>query len=275
MKRIYLLALILAVLMLACNVPGGTPVPPTQEPPETPAPADTPTVEATPTLQLNVSCNELSFYLDPALAAGFTCETVPAANGPDPWMMYPQHTRVNLQGYVLAGTFHDPRIVVYHLPELLALRPEYTGFVDSLRDLVGGGAPGAALPLIEPSFNAGQVFHAQFQLLPFATGSGIRFATLYAQYFAEINNHDMFYAFSGMTADEQYWISAVLPLSHPSLPAEAGMDPPGGMSWEDWGNQFPTYAADVSTQLNAQPDASFLPSLMLLDSMIQSIVITP
>jgi hypothetical protein len=281
MKRISLVLLILAVMAIACNAPGqdtpgpGTAAPPTEEPPQTPAPADTPTVEVTATIAVNVTCNEISFYLDPALAANYTCETVSAANGPDPWMVYPQHTKVSFQGYVLADRFHAPRIVVYPLPELLALLPQYSGSVDALRTLIGGGPPGAGLPLLEPSFNAAQEFHAQYQVLAFANGSGIRFATQYAQYYAEINNHDMFYAFSGMTADEQYWISAVLPLSHPSLPAEAGANPPGGMSWEDWGNQFPAYIANLSTQLNAEPAASFLPSLMLLDALFQSIVIAP
>jgi hypothetical protein len=277
MKRIFLLGLLLAVLMLACNAPGtGTAVPPTTEPPQTPEPADTPTPELTPTLGTNAVCNELSFYLDPALAASFTCETVPAANGPDPWMVYPQHTKVSFQGYVLADRFHAPRIVVYPLPDLLAVLPQYSGRVDELRALIGGGAPGTGLPLLEPSFNAAQEFYAQYQVLVFANGSGIRFVTQYAQYFAEINNHDMFYAFSGMTADEQYWISAILPVSNPILPETTDpANPPGGMSAEDWGNHFPVYIADLKNQLDAQPAASFLPSLMLLDALAQSIVITP
>jgi hypothetical protein len=111
-------------------------------------------------------------------------------------------------------------------------------------------------------------------VVSFANGSGIRFITQYSQYFAPINNNEMFFAFQGITNDEQYWISIILPISNPILPANAD-NPPGGMSWDDFNANIETYIADLTSQLNAQPAASYMPSLALLDAMVGSIIIQP
>jgi hypothetical protein len=277
MKRLFLFTLILAVLMLACNLPGQeTPVPGTGMPPaatETPALMETPTITMTPTIETNVQCNELSFYLDPALASGHNCETVPENTEVDPWQT-PEYTAVTLSGYVLPDQPFFQRIHVYRLAEFLTLRPQASASVDSLKALIAGGAPGPdALPVLD-LFGAAQIFHAQYQVVSFASGSGIRFISEYAQFYAPINNNDMFLIFQGLTSDEQYYISAVLRISNPILPANAD-NPPGGLSWEDFGNQYAAYVADITTQLNAQSEASFIPSITLLDTLIQSITITP
>ncbi|MGB7539410.1 MAG: hypothetical protein WBM17_12800 [Anaerolineales bacterium] len=278
MKRLFLLALILAALMLACNVPGQeTPAPATNQPPaatETPAITQTPTVAITPTIQTNVQCNELEFYLDPALASGSNCETVPENIENDPFQL-PEYTQVTLQGYVLPPDQpYFQTIHVYRLAEFLALRPQASTGVDALKALIAGGAPGAdALPVMD-LLGAAQEFHAQYKVVSFANGSGIRFVSQYAQYYAPINNHDMFLIFQGLTSDEQYYVSAILRISNPILPANAD-NPPGGLSWEAFGNQFDTYIVDITNQLNAQPEASFVPGIPLLDALIQSITITP
>jgi hypothetical protein len=104
MKRLSLFVMILAALMLACNITGGdTPIPATPNPPQpsdTPGLQETPTVTMTPTVQANVQCNELSFFLDPAVAATYACETVPENLEVEPWQT-PQYTSVTLEGYVL------------------------------------------------------------------------------------------------------------------------------------------------------------------------------
>ena len=276
MKRLSLLTLILAALMLACNI--STPVPATQQPPpptNTPELPATPTVAETPAVQPNAVCNELSFFLDPAVAADIVCETVPQGNGEDPWDVHPQFTKAAFQGYALADKFHNPRISVYPLPAYIAQVPKVADSAAFLKSLIGGGDPGTgAIPVLESSFNAAQEFHAQYQVVRFANGAGVRFVTQYAQYFAPINNHDMFFTFQGITADDQYWISIILPITNPVLPANAD-NPPGGMSWEEFGNQFDTYIADLANQLNGQPADSFAPSITLLDSLIQSISVQP
>lgn len=275
MKRLLLFALILAALMLACNIPSQeTPAPATNEPPaatETPELPSTPTVAVTPTIQANVQCNELSFFLDPALASSYNCETVPENIENDPFQT-PQYTSVTLEGYVLPGESYFRRIHVYRLSEWLALHPEASTRVNALKALIAGGAPGAtALPVLD-LFNAAQEFHAQYKVVSFANGSGIRFVSQYAQYYAPINNHDMFLIFQGLTSDEQYWVSAVLRITNPILPADASTIP-GGMTEQEFADQFDAYITDITTQLNAQPETSFMPSITLLDALIQSISI--
>ena len=280
MKRLYLFVLILAALMLACNIPSpATPEPGTGEPPagatDTVAIPATPTIEiVTPTVQANnVQCSELSFYLDPALASGHTCETVPENIENDPFQL-PQYTSVTLEGYVLPGEVYFRRIHVYRLAEFLALRPQASAGVDKLKALIAGGAPGAdALPVMD-LLGAAQEFHAQYKVVSFAGGSGIRFISQYAQYYAPINNSDMFLIFQGLTSDEQYYISAVLRISNPILPANP-LPLPGGMTDEQFSNQFDAYIADITSQLNAQPEASFIPGIALLDALFQSITIAP
>jgi hypothetical protein len=274
MKRIYLLALILAALMLACNI--GTPPPGTQQPPapsDTPELPATPTVALTPTVQVNALCNELSLFVDPAVASTYNCETVPASAGDMPWLL-PQYTSLTLLGYALPDQPLFQRINVYSLPAMLALQPALSSRVDALKALIAGGAPGAtALPVLD-LYGAAQEFHAQYQVVPFVNGSGIRFISQYAQYFAPINNQDMFLVYQGLTGDEQYFVSAILRISNPILPANPDT-PPGGLSWEAFGDQFDTYIADITAKLNDQPAASFTPSITLLDALIQSITIQP
>ncbi|MEZ0395428.1 MAG: hypothetical protein ABWK53_03215 [Anaerolineales bacterium] len=271
MKKIFpLLGLVLT--MLACGLPQTvTPPPITTEPPTIEPPTAEPLTEEP--IQVNVTCNELSFYLDPALAASYSCETVPASNLE--FEIYPQYTNVTLQGYVLSGTFFTPHISVFPVAAYTALRPDYVpGRVVELQSLTAGGAPGAyALPFL-PIFNAAQTFHAQYRVVPFSNGSGIRFLTLYAQYYAPVNNHDMFYTYQALTADGQYWISAILPVNHAMLPPNAD-NPPGGQTWEQFSYNYEPYITDMVNQLNAQPAESFIPSLAALDALVQSIIVQP
>ncbi len=280
MKRLSLFVLILAALMLACNIPSpATPEPATGQPPagatDTVAIPATPTVEiVTPTVQANnVQCNELSFYLDPAVASGHTCETVPQNVENDPFQM-PQYTNVTLEGYVLPGEVYFRRVNVYRLADFLALRPQASASVNALKALIAGGAPGAdALPVLD-LLGAAQEFHAQYKVVPFAGGSGIRFISQYAQFCSPINNHDMFLVYQGLTSDEQYYISAILLISNPILPGNYQTQP-AGMDPNQPCDGFDPYIADITNQLNAQPEASFMPGIPLLDALIQSFTITP
>jgi hypothetical protein len=282
MKRLLLFGLCLAALMLACNNPGpvtpgsGASTTPTggpAQPSETPTITATPTVTPTPTIATNVTCNELSLFLNSAVASGANCETVPENIENDPWQT-PQYTSVTLHGYALPDQPLFQRINVYPLAAFLALQPQLSTRVDALKALIAGGAPNASgLPVLD-LFGAAQEFHAQYQVVAFANGSGIRFISQYAQYYAPINNHDMFLIYQGLTSDEQYFISAVLRISNPILPASAN-PLPGGMSGEQFADQFDTYMADITNQLNAQTPDSFVPSIPMLDALIQSISIHP
>jgi len=286
MKRLIYSIASLSILLFACNIskidtptvasvpPGDTAPPVATVPPvitEPPVPTTSPVLTVSPTIT-NLTCNELSLFLDPALASGTTCETIPEST--EGMEIYPQYTNLSLQEYVLSGKFFEAHISVFPVQrynELIAdLIPSH---ISELQALTGGGAAGDPLPFL-PTFNAGQVFHAQVLALPFVSGGGIRYLTEYAQYFAPVNNTDLFYTYQGLTSDGIYWVSAILPINNPILPADA-INPPGGMSWEAFSNNFEPYITDMINQLNSQPSGSYTPNLATLDALVSSITIQP
>lgn len=260
MKQLAFPVLILAFILLACNL---TPAP-TTEPPGVTEP---------PPVVTNLTCNELSLYLDPALASGYDCQTIPESSME--FELYPQHTELTLQGYPLAGKFFEPRLSIYPVAQYTALLPDHIpSQVAALQTLLAGGATGeTSLPFL-PVFNAAQVFHAQYLVIPFVNGGGIRFLTEYAQYYAPVNNTDLFYTYQGLTADGQFWVSATLPVNLPGLPADAA-NPPGGVTWEEFSNTYTPYITDMIAQLNSQPAGAYTPSLAALDALVASITIVP
>jgi hypothetical protein len=279
-KTIYCLGAI-SFLIFACNIPtptGGTPPEGSATPTFAIPATDTPTVTQTPTLAPNVICNELTLTLNPGLASNFNCQTIPAAGTlDDPYFaVNPQYTEVTFTGYSLPNTFHTPHISVFPVQSYHDLMPDIIdGKVAALQALIAGGALPAkeALPLL-PVFNAAEEFRAEYQVISFSGGSGIRYLSQYAQFSDPINSHDMFFSFQGLTTDGKYWISAILPVSN-SMLLPNGDNPPPGLTWEQFGNQFDTYIADLVTKLEAQPPDSYNPTIAALDALIASIEIHP
>ena len=281
MKRLIFPLIILSMMIFACHVPVVvtptviTPSPATQLPVTQPSTVtDTPVVPTVPpAIQTNTTCNEMAIYLDPALASDYTCETIPASL--EGMEIEPQYTKLTLQGYPLSGEFFTPHIAILPVQDYSDLVPDFIpARVAELQALIGGGAPNKkSLPLL-PIFNAMQMIDAQYLLLPFGSGGGIRYLTLYAQYYAPINNHDLFYTYQGLTNDGKYWVSAILPINHPNLPAN-GDNPPGGQTADQFNNNYDSYIIDMTTQLNSQAAESYTPSLTLLDALVSSITIQP
>ncbi|MDO9120323.1 MAG: hypothetical protein Q7U31_00960, partial [Anaerolineaceae bacterium] len=127
-----------------------------------------------------------------------------------------------------------------------------------------------------------QVFKAQVKYLDFQNGQGVRFLTEYAQYYAPVNNDDLFYAYQGITDDGKYWVSAILPINAAYLQAayDSVNVPDGGIPAPAL-NDNPNYSAEMDAYyplmlnlLNTTPDASFTPGLDCLDQYIQSLQIS-
>jgi hypothetical protein len=276
MKRLVFAIAILSVLMFACNFSTATsqPVPPTvvTQPPispsETPVvPTDTPSGP-----QANVTCNELSFYLDPLVAFGFTCNTVPErAVGINPT---PQYTQVILTTYQ-TGSAITPEIDVFPVQGYASIYPPkgISDFVTSLQALIDGGTPGQDLPFLNP-YEAARIIYAKYKVLHVPSGGGIRYLTESAQNITVIDNNHMYYTYQGLTSDGKYVITAILPDANPILPNNNDTYP-GGETYEQFDATFTSYIADTKTQLDAQPPATFAPGLLLLDDLIKSIQIQP
>jgi hypothetical protein len=81
----------------------------------------------------------------------------------------------------------------------------------------------------------------------------------------------MFYTFQGITLDGQYIISIILPVSHPSLPADNSEVPGGDL--EAFANTFPAYIQEIERYLGEASPSSFTPSLDMLDTLVHSLTV--
>lgn len=237
------------------------------------APGDSKASESN--LDREASYRGVMFRYNADIASTANGETVAAE---ELWEVIPEHIAISLDGYVLSATFHEARIRVYAVSDL----PAGSGMANTaaaLRALldsgqlpeVGGGSEGQ-IPFLPP-FNAGQLLRTQIAFVDFQNGRGVRFLTEYAQYAAPINNTDLFYTFQGLTDDGKYYVAAILPVSHPALPADATQIPGGDA--DAFANAYETYANDMALQLAGYGAAEFTPNLALLDALIASLQVEP
>ncbi len=308
MKRLFLSLSIFVLAAVACNSPvtavapttgpavvstdtvAPTKIAPTSIPATSTAIAATaaPTQVSTAPLPasggMEVSVGPLSLVLPPGLASGVLGSQIPRKEGQDLayWDVTPGHTVLKLEGYPLQGKFHQPQIYVYPAQAYAEMVP---GAFESVRRLdnilYGPDAPinVEQLPTV-PFFNAQQVFASNIQKISFQNGGGVRFLTEYAQYPTSVNNQDLFYHFQGVTRDGAHYIIAILPINNPALAetSDAGAAlPSGGIPYPNLTTpkpDMPGYYNAVTNLLNAQLPQAFSPTIIQLDSLIQSMRIT-
>lgn len=265
---------VLTLAVTACAGPAPTPTPvATREPPPTSTPAP------------NVTYGGISFSYDDTLAREVVAETIAAVEPGrgDPqwrWANVPERVQFSFNGYVLPDRdpSTEPRIYVYPVSQFEAINPHVPLIIADLRQLLvekPATAPGSfiyscQLPFL-PLFGA-QIMRAQLDYLDFQNGTGIRFLTQYAQNTWPIDNHLLFYTFQGLTHDGGYYVSAILPVSNPILPAH-GSAPVDNAENRAFVDNFNNYVRDIGQQLGAQPASTFTPDLSLLDAMIRSLLI--
>src|SRR5687767_634219 len=212
MKQRFLTVCILTFFIASCNFPGSnspTPVLPT----------GTPNIIPTSTLADGnvVTLNNISLAIPEELANDALLETIPAKTDAAPWELAPAHLKITLTGYSLQDKFHKPELFIYPADEYAQVNPIAAEQIDRLKNILAGShALKETLPRI-PFFNAEMQIAANVQMITFQSGSGVRHLTQYAQYLAPINNHELIYQFAGLTADEQYYIAGILPISAPIL----------------------------------------------------------
>jgi hypothetical protein len=122
-----------------------------------------------------------------------------------------------------------------------------------------------------PLFNAGSLKQTQVKYLAFQNGEGVRNLTHFSQAYMPISDRTIFYTFQGVTGDGAYYVSLVLPVHHPSLPADEGQIPGGDV--DAFSNNFERYAKEVEEQPDEQADFTFIPKLALFDALVQSLLI--
>ena len=277
-----LLIFILIMTTLACNMPTQS-APPAPEVPPEPATLPVPleqeaepenVTEAEPPEQPSaeepdVCFEDVCLSFDESIACQVNGEIVPASDG-EMWDNYPEYIKFTFDCYPLANTFHEAEIRIYPVNDYRARSDVIGSIVDDMNFLQDNRPPDPERIPFLPMWNAASMFKSKVQYLDFQNGSGVRFLTQFGQAAWPINNNDMFYTFQGMTADDQYYIAAILPASNPVLPDNGDDAVPGGdhMAFSE---NFENYVRDIKVQLDEQPDDSFTPGLCMLDEMIRSL----
>lgn len=262
---------------------------PTAAPIEPPLPTAAPTEPAFVGVEKNLG--GVYMVLPPCLAAdvsGIIVNAVPYDEMSGPMEYYPQNRKISFQGYPLSGNFFDPNgstsggLTVYPVAEFAAMNQVVADRIQAMQNVLAS-QPAAPDPIpLLPVLPAAEVFSAQIKYLAFQNGSGVRYLTEYAQYYAPVNNHDLFYSFQGMTTDGNYWVSAILPVNaaylqvsseNPAVPADGILAP----TWEnnpDFDAAMDAYYVEMINKLNTTADGSFTPGLDCLDQFIQSLQIS-
>lgn len=297
MKRMANFTLLFTVTLLtglACGIsapapelpPITVPYPTTLAPPPgyfdetaTPFPSSVPVTDTSASsvpVAPEYSFSWLRLQIPVAVAGGGLSNVIPGVNPSQdvaPWDVYPLHEEIPLTGYALSGSFHEARIYIFPVQEFIALEPIVGERATELQSLLQNKpADPVRVPFL-PFWNAGQVFLAMPAYLEFQNGSGIRYLTQYGQSTLPINNHGLFYSFQGLTTDGKFWVSAVLPVHHPSI--QPTYDNPLPVDIEQFTTDYEAYTAMIRAGLEGQPLESFSPSVVELDAMIQSMFIGP
>lgn len=236
--------------------------------------------QAAPALpEANVTCNELSFYLDPALGSSGACTAVPENAASDIPMyyvfIYPGHTELTIENYPLTGTQFPPQIWVYPVDRFSELLPDHLPpRVRDLQNLIANGAGDSVVLPFLPVIPQAQSFHIFETGLSFNGGQGVRFITEYSESPTPISSKSILYTFQGLTADGRYWVAVTLPIGNSILPA-TNDTLPEGYTDESLILGYDAYVREVKAALEAQPPDSFFPAIESLDNLVRSITVKP
>jgi hypothetical protein len=240
---------------------------------------NSPTTLPAPTLQpANVTCNELSFYLDPALGSGYECETIQESRSSDIPMdvfIYPAHTELNIRNYPLTSTQFPPQVKIYPVVRFSELLPDViTRRLSDLQSFISSGAWSSGEMPFLPPLPMVQSFFSHETVISFNGGQGVRYISDFNEASHPISSRTIFYTFQGLTSDGMYWIAVTLPISSPVLPDDVGVRMlPEGYTLETWLQNYSSYISDVKDALDAQAPSSFFPTLDSLDSLVRSITV--
>jgi len=224
-----------------------------------------------------VEANGISFFLPSTVAAdsmGTAYKAKPVTADTPFWEKMPDHFLFLFKDYQQSNSMHQPRVYIWPIAEYIDENPAFESTVNLLKSLIAQKATvdltAAELPF-PPIFNAGKVVSMVPEFLDFQNGSGLRYLTFFSQAAMPITNQGLFYTFQGITADEKYYISAILPISQSELPA----DDSNFQIDEAFYNHYQTYLAQVQGQIAEAPNESFTPDLVSLDAMMRSLEVTP
>lgn len=286
----FLIFLLLSLSLLACRLSSGTPETATPVPPsptsETPtAPQPTPTVpQPTPTVRAPTATPEPTATSLPTQTATATPTTEPA-----PTPLAHHGPTVSSKGV----TFDfDPSLgdTVYEHTDSMA-GVNFTRFTFAPDGWCRNVGCVEVYPVKEyeealpnwplPPVGAATVLRAQDKPLNFQNGGGARSIRMRGQDGFFANNEDLVYDFQGLTDDEQYYVSIIIPIDAPILLSTADPDenenaaaipvPELPSNYNELSDVIQEYNQEATQQLNQLAAADFTPSLDVLDALVASL----
>jgi hypothetical protein len=280
--RITSILLIVILLLTACGSPSQSTAQPTLD-------ANAVNTVVAQTLQAQVppaaapsgkltSSNGVEFNIPVALGTGADSAIVPADN--EQQMGSPTaYLEFTLQGYAPAREFLKPNIRVYSVQQLAA-NDQYT--LERVRAMLANPVANPSPdPSIIPAGRSKVLSAAGLKPLSSGSVSGVRTLEILGsgQYPGETaTSEGAVYQFMGLTADGQFYVVVMLPLSVSFLAQDSGSSVPAdgvvlNMAQGTYDEAvYNAYLKQVSDRLNAaEADNTLSPSIPLMDALIQSI----
>ena len=225
----------------------------------------------------DVSANGISFFLPSNVAAdssGTVYKATPITADSPFWDKMPEHFYFLFKGYQHSNSMHLPRVYIWPIAEYIDENPGFEPTVTLLKNLIAGKSTvdltTAELPF-PPLFNAAKIVSWVPEFLEFQNGSGLRYLTFFSQAAMPITNQGLFYTYQGITTDDMYYITAILPVSQSELPA----DDSDFQIDEAFYNFYQSYLGQLQGQVTEAPAESFTPNLTSLDAMMRSLQVNP
>ncbi len=226
------------------------------------------------------------YWLEPGGWLGYTAEQVgldyhPIANAAKVEALLPNTGRdpfFNGAPDRIEIAFEETAISEYITPRLLVVPVAFFAETDTdlytrLVQYHGSLYSDAPTPddiVLFPQVNAALVHDSHVEYIETKTLRGYRFVGMYAQYPAPVRGYEMFYGFSGLTADGTHAVGAVLPLTSADqdgffieLSETETISNDAGI--------LPEYREILGDHAAALPADAFFPSLDTLDAVMRSL----
>ena len=240
---------------------------------------------ATPPTGSHIEHTGVTFTYDPTLLGDINIQDVPASADQGLFgMPTPAHTWF---GFVPAGIQPDlsnhwaltrkPQIIIFNPNDFgsFATSDEMARANVALFQQMLAERPSTfneEIPVL-PLVNAAQMIRTQVRWLDFGSGTGLGFVTEYSQDNLPLINDRLLYIYYGFTSDGLHGVTAIFPLTNTYLP---GIKLTGQENETPYTETFVLEkVAAITGQVNALSASDFDPLLSQLDSLVQSITITP
>jgi hypothetical protein len=226
-----------------------------------------------------VAFNGFSFSFDDAVATNVNITQYAGDPADSPFVPDPAHTQFLLYSASATPTPAPESLFdrlggvrVYHVAdvqgseareaELVRLQSLLSTRPDLSANMVSDTASNVTLPFL-PVVAAGQLLRARAQYVETEQVTGISYLTVITEVAEPFDAGDVIYTFQGLSADGEYYISAVFHVNPSALPAELQAFDPTTFDMN-------AYATDIIAQLNAAAPEDFSPSLTNIDAIVQS-----